>query len=79
VRLPLPDGSTRTIPLGTSGFFLTSVDGKPCETQDWSPRIEALSAAGTSVAASTIALEQEVARGHGRSVGFACWLAGLHS
>jgi hypothetical protein len=79
VRLALPDGSLRTIPLGTSGFFLTSVDGKPCQSNDWSPQIVALSKDGTPVAASTIALEGEVAT-HGKGVVFGCWLAGsLHS
>ncbi|HEY7421052.1 MAG TPA: hypothetical protein VH541_03500 [Gaiellaceae bacterium] len=78
VRLSLPDGSMRTVPLGTSGFFLTSVGGKPCQSKEWSPQIEALARDGTAVAASTIALEEEVAS-HGKRVGFACWLAGLHS
>lgn len=79
VRLALPDGSLRTIPLGTSGFFLTSIDGRPCQNKNWSPRFEALSKDGTPVAASTIPLEGEVAV-HGKTVSFACWAAGsLHS
>jgi hypothetical protein len=78
VRVPLPDGSIRTVPLGTSGFFLTSIGGEPCQSKKWSPQIEALARDGTAIAASTIALEKEVAS-HGKHVGFACWLAGLHS
>ena len=73
IKLPLPDGSTRTIPLGTSGFFLTSIEGQPCQSSDWSPQIEALSEAGTVVAASTITLETEEGNGA------ACVLPGPHS
>ena len=79
VRFPLPDGSLRTVPLGTSGFFLTSIEGKPCESKDWSPQIEALSAEGTPVAASTISLEGKVQHTSSRGVVFGCWLAGQHS
>lgn len=80
VRFPLPDGLLRTVPLGTSGFFLTSIEGNPCEIKNWSPQIEALSEDGTPVAASTISLEQEVQHNNGsRGVVLGCWLAGPHS
>lgn len=59
VRVTLPDGSSRTIPLGTSGFFISNVQGKPCQYGDWSPQFVALDAAGKSIAASTISLERE--------------------
>lgn len=71
ISLPLPDGSTRTAPLGTSGFFLTTIEGTPCQSGNWSPQIEALSSDGTRVAASTITLETEE--------NTACVMAGPHS
>jgi hypothetical protein len=59
VRVTLPDGDSRTIPLGTSGFFISNVQGKPCQYGDWSPQLVALNAAGNPVAASTIPLLHE--------------------
>jgi hypothetical protein len=63
VSLELRDGTTRTIPLGTSGFFISNIQGKPClhgdQYGDWSPQLVALDAAGEPVAASTIPLEHE--------------------
>lgn len=73
ISLPLPDGSTQTVSLGASGFFLTEVDGKPCQNGDWSPQIKALASDGTSVAASTITLETE------QDNGDACVMPGPHS
>jgi len=73
ISFPLPDGSTRTVPLGTSGFFLTSINGKACQSSDWSPQIAALSSDGTVVAASTITLERV------EGDGGACVLPGVHS
>lgn len=72
VRLRLPDGTARTIALGTSGFFLLSIDGKPCHSGEWSPQLVALAKDGTAVAASTITLERV-------EDGVACWLAPLTS
>jgi hypothetical protein len=61
----------RTVSLGTSGFFLTSIDGASGQNSDWSPQIQALSSDGTVVAASTITLEQLEGNGG------ACVLPGL--
>jgi hypothetical protein len=63
VSVQLRDGTTRTIPLGTSGFFISNIQGKPCQHGDqygdWSPQFVALNSAGKPVAASTIPLEHE--------------------
>jgi hypothetical protein len=56
VAVKLPDGSPRTIPLGTSGFFISNIQVGPCQYGDWSPQLIALNAAGKPVAASTIPL-----------------------
>jgi hypothetical protein len=63
VSVQLRDGTSRTIPLGTSGFFISNIQGKPCQHGDqygdWSPQLVALNSAGEPVAASTIPLEHE--------------------
>lgn len=59
VALRLPDGTPRTIPLGTSGFFISNIEGAPCGHGDWSPRLVALDAGGKPLAASTIPLVHE--------------------
>lgn len=59
VSLTLPDGSSRSIPLGTSGFFISNIQGRPCQYGDWSPQLVALNAAGKTIAASTIPLEHK--------------------
>lgn len=60
VETQLPDGTTRTIPLASSGFFLSSFAGKPCEHGSWSPRLVATSPGGNELAVSTITLEQDL-------------------
>lgn len=59
VTVKLPDGTSRTIPLGTSGFFISNIHGRPCQYGDWSPQLVALDAAGKPAAASTIPLLHE--------------------
>lgn len=78
VRVALPDGVLRTIPLGTSGFFISNIKAKPCQSGDWTSQIVALNAAGTAVAASTITLEKSLARNN-TPVDSVCWLVALTS
>jgi hypothetical protein len=59
VKVTLPAGGSRTIPLGSSGFFISNIQSKPCQYGDWSPQLVALNAAGNPVAASTIPLLHE--------------------
>lgn len=61
VQAQLPDGSSRKIQLASSGFFLASIEGKPCQHGTWSPQLLALNSVGTTVAASTITLEEKLA------------------
>lgn len=59
VALTLPDRTSRTVPLGSSGFFITNIQGTDCEYGSWTPRLIALDSSGTPVAATTIQLERE--------------------
>lgn len=59
VAVTLPDGDSRTVPLGTSGFFISNIQVKPCQYGDWSPQLVAINAVGKPVAASTIPLLHE--------------------
>lgn len=73
VTVQLPGGKTRKISLGSSGFFLASIDGKPCQFGNWSPSFTALNADGTAIASSTITLEGTV---RGNSLVTGCWMPG---
>lgn len=60
VEVQLPGGQTKTIALGSSGFFLGTLDAKPCQYGTWSPRFVAINSEGTTVAASTITVEMSL-------------------
>ena len=78
VRVALADGTPRTIPLGTSGFFISNITAKPCQNGDWTSQLVALDATGKAVAASTITLERSLALENSAVAG-GCWLVPLTS
>lgn len=77
-EVELPDGTTRTIPLQSSGFFLSAIESKACQNGAWSPQLLALNAEGKTVAASTIPLEGALVLGPTGAVS-GCWLGVLTS
>jgi hypothetical protein len=60
VNITLPDGTSRNLKLGSSGFFLMDFETRLCEGGDWMARLVALDAQGRHLAQSTIMLEHRV-------------------
>lgn len=65
VRFEDPDGVVRTQRLGSSGFFVATLEtpGSPCTQGDWAPTFELIAASGDRLASTTVALASD--RGHG--------------
>jgi hypothetical protein len=80
VRFTLPDGSDRSVKLGSSGFFVTGVEARLCQQADWTTKLVAFDEAGRQLAQSTLTLEQrlEPSGTHGAGPA-ACWLVPLTS
>jgi hypothetical protein len=74
VRFDDPDGISRTQRLGSSGFFVATIEtpGSPCSRGDWAPAFELLAPSGDRLASTTVTLASD--RGHG-----ACQFVGPHA
>jgi hypothetical protein len=74
VRFEDPDGVVRTQRLGSSGFFVATLEtpGSPCSRGTWAPTFELLAASGDRLASSTVTLASD--RGHG-----VCQFTGPHA
>jgi hypothetical protein len=78
VNITLPDGTTRNVTLGSSGFFLMAFETQACAGGDWLARLVALDAQGRHLAQSTIMLEHRVSPpGSQATDPAACQLRGL--
>ena len=76
----LPDGSLRTVKLGSSGFFVTGVETKLCQQAEWTTKLVATDSGGHQLDQSILTLEQRLkASGTGDAAPAACWLVPLTS